>query len=393
MKAASFVVEAHSAAKVVKALEGCVDRLRGPRWPSVGGGAEGEKGAALVFVCGQLAQAMPELAEGVAAAKLGIPVLIAAGTGVLTQAGEVEDQSAASGLVWTGGRAEPVCVNSRNPEDLGETLSRMIQDRTAKTAPTVLLFPRSEGFSPEALSPLYESRGTPHVFGGGTIGPHGAYVIPAWGEPQTGSACLLFLRGITPPQLRTSPACRLLTPLRPVTEVRGSMVLEIDGEPALDVLSEAGQELGEERLMFVALAPEEGGAPTLGGRADVILRGVQGVDPVRRGILVSEEVRQGMRLGLAVRDPQAARSDLDAVTRELVRDIRGAAPSFGIYINCAGRGSKLYGQYDVDTRILRQRFGEMPIAGMASAFEVGPHGGRPALQLFTGVLGLFTAPS
>ncbi|MCA9646250.1 MAG: FIST C-terminal domain-containing protein, partial [Myxococcales bacterium] len=325
MKAASFVVEAHSAAKVVKALESCVERLRGPRWPSPADVAGTEppesssRGAALVFVCGQLAQVLPELAEGIAAAKLGIPVLIAAGTAVLTQAGEVEDQSAASGLVWTGGRAEPVCVDSRSPEDLGETLSRMIQDRTAKTAPTVLLFPRSEGFSPEALSPLYESRGTPHVFGGGTIGPHGAYLVPARGAPTTGSACLLFLRGISPPQLRTSPACRLLTPLRPVTEVRGPMVLEIDGEPALDVLSEAGQELGEERLMFVALAPEEGGAPTLGGRADVILRGVQGVDPVRRGILVSDEVREGMRLGLAVRDPQAARSDLDAVTRELVR--------------------------------------------------------------------------
>ncbi len=392
------MVQAHAAAKVVRALDSCVQRLSTARWPGVigssGAPTQEARGAAVVFVCGQLALELPELARQIAEVKFAFPVLLAAGTGVLTEDGELEDQSAASGMVWTGGRAEPVTVDSRTPEDLGETLGRLIQDRTAKTAPTVLLFPRSEGFSPEALSPLYEARGTPHVFGGGTVGPHGAYIVPAGGgEPRTGSACLLFLRGISPPQLRTSPACRLLTPLRPVTEVRGSMVLEIDGEPALDVLSEAGQDLGEERLMFVALAPEEGGAPTLGGRPDVILRGVQGVDPVRRGILVSEEVRAGMRLGLAVRDSQAARSDLDAVTRELVRDIRGAAPSFALYINCAGRGSKLYGQYDVDTRILRQRFAGMPIAGMASAFEVGPHGGRPALQLFTGVLGLFTAPS
>jgi len=390
VRAGSFLIETRAASKVAQALSDHTDQLLGARRRASLDG----KGGAVVFVCGQLSRQLPEVAAAVAELQLPFTVLIAAGASVLSQDGEFEDRSAASGMIWTGGRCEGLSVHSRTPDDLGEMLSRLICDRSAKTSPTVLLFPHSEGFSAEALTPLYQSRGTPHVFGGGTVGPHGSYVVSPNTEPETGSACMLFLRGIAPPHLRSSPACRLLTPLRPITEARGAMVLEIDGEPALDVLSGAGEHLEGGHLMLVALAPEgTSDRHQIGGRADLVLRGVQGVDPARRGIQVSDEIRPGMRVGLAVRDAHAARTDLEAVARELVRDIRGAAPSFGVYINCAGRGSRLYEQFDVDTRILRQRFPGMPIAGMASAFEIGPHGGRPALQLYSGVLGLFTAPS
>jgi small ligand-binding sensory domain FIST len=178
-------------------------------------------------------------------------------------------------------------------------------------------------------------------------------------------------------------------PLRRVSEVRGSMVIRIEGEDALDVLSSVAQELTDQPLVFAVLAesvPSE-------GRPALLLRAVQGVDPVRRGLLIGEEVREGMFLAFAVRDGGAARTDLEAVARELEREIAGAAPRFGLYINCAGRGSGLYGAYDVDTRILRGRFGDIPLAGMQSAFEIAPHAGRPALQLYTGVVALFTSPS
>ena len=39
------------------------------------------------------------------------------------------------------------------------------------------------------------------------------------------------------------------------------------------------------------------------------------------------------------------------------------------------------------------RFGEIPWIGLFSSFEIAPHGGEPALQLYTGVVGLFTSPS
>jgi small ligand-binding sensory domain FIST len=100
-----------------------------------------------------------------------------------------------------------------------------------------------------------------------------------------------------------------------------------------------------------------------------------------------------MRMAFAVRDGATARQDLEAVVRDLARETAGAAPRFGVYLNCAGRGSSLYGTPDVDIRILRARLGELPIIGMQSSFEIAPVLGRPRLQLYTGVLGLFTAPS
>jgi small ligand-binding sensory domain FIST len=194
-------------------------------------------------------------------------------------------------------------------------------------------------------------------------------------------------------------------PLKFISKTRGSMVLEIEGAPALDVLSSVAENLEDQPLIFVALAPaiapestvvdpalehRVGWAPE---RPEVLLRAVQGVDPVRRGLVVSDEVKPGMRLAFAVRDSKAAREDLQTAVRELLQEAHGAAPRFGIYLNCAGRGSSLYGQRDVDLKILKSRLGEMPLAGMQSSFEVSEVGGKPALQLYTGVIGLFTAPS
>ncbi len=120
---------------------------------------------------------------------------------------------------------------------------------------------------------------------------------------------------------------------------------------------------------------------------------MQGVDPGRGGVVVSDEVRVGTPLAFAVRDAAAARSDLETVAREVERETAGAAPKFGFFVSCAGRGSGLYGTPDVDVRIVRARFPQMPFAGLHSSFEIAPYAGRPTVQLYSGVLGVFSAPS
>jgi small ligand-binding sensory domain FIST len=310
----------------------------------------------------------------------------------LTERGEIEDQAAAAILAWSGGSAETLTVQGSNAEDISEALARAIGDRAGRSAPAGLLFVRPDGFGPHVFEPLQQARGLRNIFGAGTLAGMDTYAVNANGEVQSGAAAVMLLKG-EPPLIRTSPACRLLTPLRRITETRGSMVVSVEGEPALDVLSAVGQDLTDQPLVFAVLAPDEGLEGRAGGRPELLVRAVQGVDPVRRSLLVSEEICVGMRLAFAVRDAGAARSDLESVTRELQRDIAGAAPRFGVYINCAGRGSSLYGAYDVDTRIMRARFGDMPLAGMQSSFEIAPHTGKPTLQLYTGVLALFTALS
>lgn len=378
--AATSMLQAQSPARVARAVGELLGGIERP-------------GGALVFCGGAISGALADVAAEVARVAGGTPALVVSGAGVLTEQGEIERQSAASVIAWSGGRSEVLACEASGADELGESLARQLGDRLGRRAPASLVFVRADGFGPSALEPLREVRGAEHVFGAGCIGEPGPLAIDPEGRVHGGGAVAMVMHGMPPPLIRASHACRLLVPLGRITGTRGSMVVEIDGKPALDLLSEVGAELSDQPLVFAVLAEDEASARQVGGRAELVVRGVQGVDPVRRGLMVSDEVREGMRMAFAVRDAAAARSDLEAVTRELSRETAGAAPRFALYIDCAGRGASLYGSFDVDTRILRRRFADLPLAGMHSAFEIAPFGGKPTLQLYTGVLALFTAPS
>ncbi len=378
----SFEVRAHGqnpADQVARALSGALAQV-------------GKPAGALVFASGPLAGKLDEIATAAARVAAGTPLLVVSGAGVLSERGEIEGHGAATGIVWAGGEAEALTSDASTPDDLGEALARQIGDRVGRRAPAVLVFVKPEGFDPAVLEPLRQTRGTEHVIGAGVVGEPGLFAVDRTGRVSTGGGVGLVLRGVPPPLIRTSPACRLLAPFRPITETRGSMVVRVGDEAALDLLTAVGERLEDQPLLFAVLA-EEAGPDDPPGRPPLLVRGVQGVDPVRRGLMISGEVREGMRLSFAVRDASAARADLTSVARQMRREIAGAAPRFGIYINCAGRGANLYGADDVDTRLIKGSFGDIPLAGMQSAFEIAPHAGRPSMHLYTGVVVLFTAPS
>jgi small ligand-binding sensory domain FIST len=375
----SFEAKTTSPERVANAFEQALGQVRKPS-------------AALVFAGGSLAGDVETIARAIAARRTNIPVVIAGGGGVLTERGEIEDQAAAAGIVWSGGRAELVPLLKGEDDDVGESLLRVLGDRTGATAPAVVLFLKPDGFGPSTLAPLADLRGTRHVFGAGTVGDPGAASVDPGGQVSTGPLAMI-LRGITPPVIRTAHASRLLGPLRPITGCSGALLLEIDGEPALDVLASYGERASDRQLVFLVLASEVDPNTPETGRPPVLIRGIQGVDPDRRALVVSGEIREGMRIAFAVRDPRAAREDFEAMTRELERDIAGALPRFGLLIDCAGRGSGLYGAHDVDSKILKARFPGMPFAGLSSSFEIAPHFGRPTMQLYNGVVALFTALS
>jgi small ligand-binding sensory domain FIST len=374
-----MALRAYSPAKVTRELGAATARVVRP----AGG---------ILFVSGSLAAELPALGAALGDAKLGFPWLIASGAGVLTERGEIEDQSAAAALVWGGGSARLVLVDTPEPADFGQTLGRALGELAPATGSrAVLLLARPEGFGTDALAPLGNLGLGEAVFGAGTVGDPGVTGVFPDGSSADGRGAALVIDGPAMPIVRSSSACRLVTPLFRVTEVRGALVLGLDDQPALDVLGALGPEVGGEQLVLAALVAED--APTDLPRSDFLLRGIQGVDPDRRGVIVSSELVSGMRLGFAVRDPVAARTDLETVTRELRQKSAGAAPRFAIYFNCAARGSSLYGAYDVDTRILRHALPDTPLVGLGSSFEIAPHSGRPALRLYSGVVGLFTAPS
>jgi small ligand-binding sensory domain FIST len=345
----------------------------------------------LVFISGAPSQELGPIADQVRTAWKGVATCIVPAAGVLTERGEVEGAPAMGGILWSGGKVVPLVVNDGAP---ATALRDAIVEATAGRSATVILFPRSD-FSPDMLEGLGAAAPAVRVFGAGTVGGP-ALTITATGEVKRGRAVGLVLLGSAPPLVESTAACRLLSPLRRIDETSGGMVLSIDGTPALDLLSSSAPGLrdagagGPPPVVFAALADAAGE----GSDDRYVIRPVRGIDPGRRGILVGSDARVGQRIAFAVRDAAAARAGLEASARSLAQQALGAAPRFALYFTCAGRGQGLYGAPDVEARILRHRFGDLPIAGMHAAFEITPWSkGESRVALYTGVLALFRSPS
>jgi small ligand-binding sensory domain FIST len=361
----------------------------------VKGGVASPSGG-LVFVSGALTQQVGRVAEQVRSAWRGVPACVIPGAGVLTERSEIEGATAASGVLWSGGGAVPFAIS-----ELGEGSDGVLADAIAEAAggrrATALVFARPEAFRTEYLEEVGERlAGAPglQVFGAGTVGG-AAVVVTAEGKLLEAPIAGLVLKGLAPPIADASPACKLLSQFERIDEASAGMVARVGGQPALDLLSALTAELprqqGQQPLVFAALAEDE---PDADGRERYVVRPVRGIDPARKSVLIGREARPGVRFAFGVRDAAAARAGLQDMARQVAQQALGAAPRFAIYLSCAGRGQGLYGAGDVEARILRQRFGDLPIAGMHSAFEIAPFGpGRARLALYTGVLALFRSPS
>ena len=344
--------------------------------------------AGIVFVAGGNTQ-VRNVAEQLRQAWKGIPTVVVPGAGVLHERAEVEGSAAASGLLWSQGKAIPFAVSE--PADDAFALGEQIGRSFGPKATTALVFHHAESFDAETLEGLSAASPSTHVFGAGTVG-RAASMISAEGDVLDAPAVGLALSGMARPITATSNACRLISSLEPIEEVSGGLVLRIGNQRALDVLSRCAVDKSPDQdpppVVFAALTDPQD--PVTDGRTRHFVRPIRGIDTTRRGIMVGNDAVPGMRMGFAIRDASTARAELDTTARFVARNMLGSAPNFGIYLTCAGRGQNLYGTPDVEVRILRQRFGDLPIAGMHAAFEISPRDKRsPRLEMYSSVLALF----
>jgi len=357
----------------------------------------------LVFVSGALTRDLASVVDRVRTEWRGVPVVIVPAAGVLTERGEIEGQSALAGVIWSGGRATVAAADSAGEAEPGRALAEMLGATVGDRSATAVLFARPDSFQPELLEGIVEAAPRLCVLGAGTAGG-AALALTADGDVHRGPIAGLIVTGLAAPVAEASPACRVLTQFEPIDEASGGLVLRVGGRPALEVLSSCASAIGggegEARpLVFAVLADDSEPAepeldPDEGPPARFVVRSVRGIDPSRRGVMVGPEAQPGVRLAFAVRDAALARQHLEGTARRVAKRAMGAAPRFALYLSCAGRGQGLYGAPDVDVRILRQRFGDLPVAGMHSSFEIAPFGpGRARMQLYTGVLALFRSPS
>lgn len=217
---------------------------------------------------------------------------------------------------------------------------------------------------------------------------------------------------------RVTQGCAPVAPQRVVTAAAGNVVIELDGEPALDVLlqdlrislEEPEAAMATLRATLVGLTDA---THSLVGRTgdlgdDVLVRHIIGLDPARRGVAIAEQVSEGMQLAFCQRNPRAARADLVRICAEIREELEPeelplavaaalseADPLAGpnparriagaVYVSCAGRGGPHFGGPSAELQLVRKALGDVPLVGFFAGGEIARH----HLYGYTGVLTVF----
>jgi len=234
---------------------------------------------------------------------------------------------------------------------------------------------------------------------------------------------------------RVSQGCQPLTAngskTRTITACDGNLVIELDGEPALDVLlrdlnvslEQPQQALEAVRATLVGLSQDSQvtSHPGIFG-SDVRVRHIIGLDPVKRGVAVAQAAETGMNLAFCQRNVAAARTDLVRICAEIREELEsqsqpeemawgdnaglaeladrsfqygqsdnGGLPAKriagAIYVSCSGRGGPHFGSPSAELQIVRKALGDVPLVGFFAGGEIARH----HVYGYTGVLTVFMA--
>ena len=221
---------------------------------------------------------------------------------------------------------------------------------------------------------------------------------------------------------RVTQGCQPVSPERVITACDGHVVLELDGQPALQILladlgitlDEPQPALAKVRRTLVGLraAAQASDVQRRAGQfgQDTWVRHIIGLDPARQALALAQSTEVGMRLSFCERNTAAARADLVRICAEIREEVEAArlpleaaqamqAPPLlsephlargmagAIYVSCSGRGGPHFGGPSAELQIVRRALGDVPLIGFFAAGEIA----ESHIYGYTGVLTVFAA--
>ena len=311
----------------------------------------------------------------------------------------------------------------------------------------------ADGHTPELAELLHEMAGrteTGYLFGGLSASRAASVQFAVAGNGNMagqGAASGVFDGGLSgvafgprvPLLSRVTQGCQPVGALHTITAASDNVVLELDHEPALDVLLDTLQvtldggdpQPALRRVRATLAGLVDAGTQPMGRQrtghfgTDTRVRHIVGLDGARRGVALAEPVQPGMHLAFCQRNVAAARADLMRICTEIreelspeelepaplaeggarTADAAGtAAPAPGtngladtpplagrtirgaIYVSCSGRGGPHFGGPSAELHIVRHALGDVPLVGFFAGGEIAHH----HLYGYTGVLTVFT---
>jgi hypothetical protein len=289
----------------------------------------------------------------------------------------------------------------------GRRLGRKLLDKGAGPPTQIMLFydaiDRSQGdmrmmMATYLLGGMENEMGfLPDLNGAGMMGDYACSPMRQWvGNKITEnhSVAMLF-----DGQIRIDSVimhgCRPATRYYTVTKASGQVILEINGQPALEFVHKLlGGSISPENFPFFLIFGVNKAKDKWGefNDDDYASRLCLAIDSEHSGIVMFEpDMVEGTEFQIMYRS-----LELDYMKPKiegLFDGLNGRTPVFAFYINCAGRAAG-YGGMDIEDAVVLQKTvaDRVPLLGIYSGVEIAKILGRPRGLDWTGVLCMFSVP-
>lgn len=203
-------------------------------------------------------------------------------------------------------------------------------------------------------------------------------------------AVVVLLQGGVQITTVVSQGCRPIGQHFVITKAERNIIQELGGVPAYRRLEELFQTLPTRDQQMVQRGLHVGRVVNeyqdQFEQGDFLIRNVVGIDPDQGTIAIGDYVRPGQTVQFHVRDADTA----DAELRQLLSRVEHPAAA-GLLFTCNGRGTRLFSAPHHDATAIKISAGDIPLAGLFAAGELGPIGDKNFMHGFTASIALFQA--
>ena len=235
----------------------------------------------------------------------------------------------------------------------------------------------------ERLVPALAKRVESGFLVGGLVSSRGRNPQIAGGVVNGGISGVAFSDSVVV-ATRLTQGCTPIGPKRAVTGCQRNVLISLDGKPAFDVfLEDIGEKLAGD-LNRVGGHIFAGISVPGSDTGDYLARNLVGIDTQSKLIAIGDYIKKGDSLMFCRRDARSARDDMARMLESIKQGLY-AKPSAGVYYSCLGRGEALFGKDTGELKMIKDVFGDIPLAGFFCNGEISHN----RLYGYTGVLTLF----
>jgi len=320
-------------------------------------------------------------------ATLGATLIACTTAGEITQDGLIHDGLAVmlvasddtTSVAYASGlKADPKAVANQLVADM-PNLRRSATARGQRHLTTVLLTDGLSGTAEDLVADLHErSVGGAQIVGGaaGDEGKFKATHVGAAGQAGADAAAALHVFSEAPWGVGVNHGLRPTTKQMRVTKAQGSVVHEIDNQPAFEVYRRHAAERG------VRLTRDNAGPYLIGNELgihffDKIARARAPLSAASDGSLqCAAEIPKGSLVSILDGEPTSMIEAARSAAEEAKKHLGGARAAGVLLFDCVCRGMILRHEFNREVAAVRSVFGDVPIAGFLTYGEIARYQGR-----------------